>query len=89
MKELCRLFLPNQLPLFLRLKLGWLPIVAGEPGLSEGVVSCEENGRSPRNLRTEEGRLLVGLEGERVLAASLVAVWSESVEPLFGGVTSW
>lgn len=65
--------LPNQLPLFLRLKLGaWLLIVAGEPGRSVLRLSDEESVRMPRNLRTEPGRLLEGLVGDMVLAPSLV-----------------
>lgn len=74
MKELCLLLFPNQLPLFFLDRLGWLPMVAGEPGLSGWRLSCDESGRSPRNLRIEDGRRLEGLEGDMVLAASLVAV---------------
>jgi len=67
--------LPNQLPLFFRDKLGWLLIVAGDPGRSDVRLSCEDSGRRPRNLRTDDGRLLEGLEGDRVLAPSLVVGW--------------
>lgn len=67
--------LPNQLLLFLRVRLGWLCTVAGDPGRSDWRLSEDERVRRPRNLRTEEGRLLEGLAGDRVLALpSLVVV---------------
>lgn len=66
-------FLPNQLPLFLRDRLGvWLLMVAGDPGRSDFRLSEEDNVRKPKNLRTEAGRLFEGLAGDRTLAASLV-----------------
>lgn len=71
-------FLPNQLPLFLLVRLGaWLLMVAGEPGLSDFRLSDDERVRKPRNLRTDDGRLsgCRGLVGDKVLAASLVCVW--------------
>jgi hypothetical protein len=66
-------FLPNQLLLFLLVNVGvWLLMVAGEPGLSDFKLSEDESVRSPKNLRTDEGRLC-GLVGDNVLlAASLV-----------------
>jgi hypothetical protein len=68
--------LPNQLPLFLLLRLGaWLFIVAGEPGLSDFKLSLDDSVRRPRNFRTEAGRLVEGLVGDMVLAASLVRLW--------------
>lgn len=69
-------FLPNQLPLFLRDRLGaTLLMVAGEPGLSDFRLSDEDKVRRPRNFLTEPGRLLDGLVGDMVLAASLVRDW--------------
>jgi hypothetical protein len=51
-------FLPNQLLLFLLVKVGaWLLIVAGDPGLSDCRLSEDGRERRPRNLRTEDGRL--------------------------------
>lgn len=65
-------FLPNQLPLFLRDRLGaWLLMVAGEPGLSDLRLSDDDSVRRPRNLRTDPGRLFDGLVGDMTLAASL------------------
>jgi hypothetical protein len=61
---------PNQLPLFFLVKLGLLSTVAGEPGRSDLRLSEDDSGRRPRNLRTEEGRLLEGLAGP-----SFVLVW--------------
>lgn len=66
-------FLPNQLPLFLRDRLGaTLWIVEGEPGLSELRLSDDDRVRRPRNFLTDPGRLLDGLVGDMVLAASLM-----------------
>lgn len=67
-------FLPNQLPLFLLDRLGaWLLMVAGEPGLSDFKLSDDDNVRRPKNFRTDDGRLDVGLAGDKVvLAASLL-----------------
>lgn len=92
-------FLPNQLPLFLRDRLGaWLLMVAGEPGLSDFKLSEDDKVRSPRNLRTEAGRRADGLVGDMAPLASWVCEWprgaaavesSESLpcvgEPLCGG----
>lgn len=61
--------LPNQLPLFLLDTLGWLLMVAGEPGLSDLRLSDDDRVRRPRNLRTDPGRR--GLVGDITLAASL------------------
>lgn len=75
--------MPNQLPLFLLVKLGaWLCIVAGEPGLSDLTLSDDDdNVRIPQNFRTDDGRrggdarLLAGLMGDAILlAASFVRV---------------
>lgn len=84
--------LPNQLPLFLLLRLGaWLLIVAGEPGLwSDFKLSLDDSVRMPRNLRTDAGRLLEGLVGDMALVASLVRLcwrWpsAESSDALPGG----
>lgn len=69
-------FLPNQLPLFLRDRLGvWLLMVAGDPGRSDFRLSDDDSVRRPRNLRTEAGRLLEGLVGDMTLAASLARLW--------------
>lgn len=69
-------FLPNQLPLFLLDRLGWLLIVAGEPGLSDFRLSDDDSVRRPKNFRTDPGRLVEGLVGDIELAASLVrAFW--------------
>lgn len=68
--------LPNQLLLFFLWRLGWLLMVAGEPGRSSWCrLSLEDNVRRPKNWRTEEGRRFceLGLVGERPpLAESLV-----------------
>lgn len=65
-------FLPNQLLLFLLVNVGaWLLMVAGEPGLSDLMLSLDGTERRPRNFRTEDGRLC-GLAGDSaLLAASL------------------
>jgi hypothetical protein len=75
-------FLPNQLLLFLLVNVGvWLLMVAGEPGLSDFKLSEDESVRSPKNLRTDEGRLC-GLVGDNVLlAASLVRLWCSWSSP--------
>lgn len=86
--------LPNQLPLFFLVRLGLLSTVAGDPGLSDLRLSEDERGRSPRNFRTDEGRLPDGLVGDSVLLLSWsdVAWWScDSVTPSaesFGGDVS-
>jgi hypothetical protein len=69
-------FLPNQLLLFRLDSVGaWLWMVAGEPGRSEFKLSDDGSDRSPRNFRTEDGRLW-GLVGDSVpLAASLDRGW--------------
>lgn len=68
--------LPNQLPLFLRVRLGaTLLMVAGDPGLSDVKLSDDDRVRSPKNFLTDPGRLLEGLVGEKVLPASLVRDW--------------
>lgn len=83
-------FIPNQLPLFLRDRLGvTLLMVAGEPGLSEFKLSDDDKLRRPRNFLTDPGRLLVGLVGAMMLVTSLVRVWGgdalESSDPLLVG----
>lgn len=60
----------NQLPLFFLLRLGLLSTVAGDPGRSELRLSDDDRVRRPRNLRTDPGRLLVGLVGDSVLLAA-------------------
>jgi hypothetical protein len=65
MKEL--FLLPNQPLLFFLARLGFLSVLAGDPGLSDLRLSDEDMGCRPRNLRTEPGRLPVGLAGEKVL----------------------
>jgi hypothetical protein len=74
-------FFPNQLLLFLLVKVGaWLWMVAGEPGLSDFRLSDEDSVRSPKNFRTDDGRRcgLVG-ESNMLLAASLVrGLWNWS-----------
>jgi hypothetical protein len=55
---------PNHPLLFFLDRLGLLSIVDGDPGLSDLRLSDDDKGRRPRNLRTEPGRLLVGLVGE-------------------------
>ena len=68
--------LPNQLPLFFldRLGLRVLSMVADDPGRSELKLSDDDIVRRPRNLRTDPGRLLVGLVGGSELAPSRVIV---------------
>lgn len=63
-------------------------MVAGEPGLPDFRLSEDDNGRRPRNWRTDDGRR-DGLVGDReLLAASLVRLccnWLSAVtssEPL-------
>jgi hypothetical protein len=51
-------FLPNQLLLFRLDSVGaWLLMVAGEPGRSDFKLSEDGSDRSPRNFRTDDGRL--------------------------------
>jgi len=94
--------LPNQLLLFFRVRLGWLLMVAGEPGRSSWWrLSLEGNVRRPRNWRTEDGRRFceLGLVGDRPpLPESLVrprvtggsgAAESSGVLPLGEPTCSW
>jgi hypothetical protein len=63
-------FLPNQLLLFLLVNVGaWLLMVAGEPGLSDLMLSLDGTERRPRNFRTDDGRLC-GLAGDSMLLAT-------------------
>jgi hypothetical protein len=47
-------------------------MVAGEPGRLELKLSEDDIVRRPRNLRTDPGRLFVGLVGDSVSAPSCV-----------------
>lgn len=86
--------LPNHPLLFFLDRLGLLSTVAGDPGLSDFRLSDDDNGRRPRNLRTERGRLPDGLVGDSVLLLSFVDVFRrcelavESVDSLGGGELS-
>jgi hypothetical protein len=75
-------FFPNQLPLFLLVKLGaWLLMVAGEPGLSDFRLSDDERVRKPKNLRTDDGRRsgCRGLVGDSMLVASYSLLFADSL----------